>query len=72
MRSFRKCGISLAVDESKDEKINIRGMAGSRVKGFSLHAVPTTQKGVDFELSDSSDDELYDEEEEVEDLSNVE
>ena len=32
IRGFRKCGISVAIDSSEDDKINIKGLEGYQVE----------------------------------------
>lgn len=50
-RTFKKCGISVAIDGSEDSEINIRGM-----EGYSIDTDHESEEEDMFEL-DASDDE---------------
>ena len=60
IRAFRKCGISVAIDSSEDDKINIKGLGGYQVESDNDDLFATSED--DSDGLDSGDEEHDNEE----------
>ena len=86
IRSFRKCGISVAIDGSEDSEINISGLDGYEVGESDSESTededddpfadvedyPQEEEETTQELEDTNEEEEDDTQEEEEDAQEVE